>query len=318
MSRSSVVAVSLAMRVDERLAQRGDIAERLLVDDELMRIGPAVVAHRDRFAAPDDLRAADPEVRPAPPGEIGGVTIGRAVPAFHRQDAPAIAGPHRRSWPRVESAVRVPRRRAGSDDSKPSSRLSAASRALKRVGRLQAGDAGIRHGRIVYPIRRLDNTARSAVRRLSLIRMLPRRILPMMSSRGALAVALFVAVVRRVAGVCQLRCVGGQSPAIARGTVRASARDSPPAPARHSCHASTSNPADIAVNAVDESCRHPSSIAAVLASDAAGGSSSAPALHAIHRPPRLVVASRALVQPRALHDSALRSFRRHAPHLVER
>ena len=48
-------AVPLAMRVDERLSQRGDISERLLVDDELMRIGPAVVTHRDRLAAPDDF-----------------------------------------------------------------------------------------------------------------------------------------------------------------------------------------------------------------------------------------------------------------------
>src|SRR4029078_13480487 len=95
-------AVPLAMRVDERVSQRGDIPQRLPLDDELMRIGPAVVTHRDGLAAPDDLCTADPEVGPASPGEIGRGTIDRAVPAFHRQDAPAVPGPHRRSRPRVD------------------------------------------------------------------------------------------------------------------------------------------------------------------------------------------------------------------------
>ena len=45
----------------------------------------------DRFSTPDQLRSADSEVAPAPAREIGRLAARRSVPAFHRQDAEAIA-----------------------------------------------------------------------------------------------------------------------------------------------------------------------------------------------------------------------------------
>lgn len=81
----------------------------------------------------------------------------------------------------------------------------------------------------------------------------------MMSSRGALAIALLVAVITQGAGICQLRCVtpGGQSPVSTRGTV--------PLGARHACHASISRTTDGTFTALDEGCQHLSGVTAVLA-----------------------------------------------------
>jgi hypothetical protein len=95
-----------------------------------------------------------------------------------------------------------------------------------------------------------------------------------MASRTLLVVALVVAIVAQAAAICQLRCFsrGEQSSVIARGPVHATA---------HSCHASAPTPADITLSAVDESCRHPSTITAVLATSpqlSLASSTSTPAL----------------------------------------
>ena len=58
---------------------------------QLMRIRAAVVTHGDRLAAPDQLRAADAEIPPAPARQIARLALARAVPAFHRQDAEPVA-----------------------------------------------------------------------------------------------------------------------------------------------------------------------------------------------------------------------------------
>jgi hypothetical protein len=77
-----------------------------------------------------------------------------------------------------------------------------------------------------------------------------------MSLRGALAVALFVAVVAEAGGFCQLRCV---SPAPLAGHAAAQS------PAQHSCHASASALTDITIVGLDEGCQHLSGVTAVLA-----------------------------------------------------
>jgi hypothetical protein len=164
---------------------------------------------------------------------------------------------------------------------------------VKRVGSLQAGDARIRHSRILYSIWRLDNTGLPAVRRLSLITTLPRRILPLMSSRGALAIAMLVAVVTQNAGICQLQCVGvGElSPSMLRGTGPPA-----PAPARHPCHAAAPA-ADTTIVGLAEACRHLSEVTAVL--ETTPVASITPVAHSSN--------------PVVLHDSWLRaSFARHA------
>ena len=137
---------------------------------------------------------------------------------------------------------------------------------MERVRSLQAGDAGIRHRRIVYPIRRLDGAALLAVRRLSLVTTLPRRILPMMSSRGALG-----RVVRgarcQAAGFASSGALG-DCPPYRTGDCPPGAPctgDSPAAPARHSCHASASAHADITIVGLAEGCQHLSAVTAVAA-----------------------------------------------------
>ena len=62
-----------------------------LGQQQLVRIGAAVVPHRDRFPTPDQLGAAQAEVAPAADGELRRPPVGRAVPAFHRQHAEPVA-----------------------------------------------------------------------------------------------------------------------------------------------------------------------------------------------------------------------------------
>jgi hypothetical protein len=81
----------LAVRFDERLAEPREGAERRLSDHELVRIGPPVHAHGHRFAAPDQLGPAPPEVAPAAHGQLRGLPGRGPVPALHGQDAEAVA-----------------------------------------------------------------------------------------------------------------------------------------------------------------------------------------------------------------------------------
>jgi hypothetical protein len=82
---------ALAMRGDELLAQGGNRADGARRDQQLMRIRAAVVADGDGFPAPHQLRAARPEVTPAPMREVARLAVARAVPPFHRQDAEPVA-----------------------------------------------------------------------------------------------------------------------------------------------------------------------------------------------------------------------------------
>src|SRR5579883_2195264 len=84
-------AKALAMLSDKRFAQLSEIGERLVIQKELMGIGPAVVADSDGFAAPNELGPACAETLPAPARQLAGPALARAVPALHRQDGKAIA-----------------------------------------------------------------------------------------------------------------------------------------------------------------------------------------------------------------------------------
>ena len=86
-----VRAESLAMRGHQLLAQAGDRRQVPRRDQQLMRIGSSVMTDRKRFAAPDQLRPARPEIAPSPPREIARLAVRRSIPALHRQDAEAIA-----------------------------------------------------------------------------------------------------------------------------------------------------------------------------------------------------------------------------------
>src|SRR5688572_1773553 len=83
------------MRANECVEQTSRAALgalNVIIDQaNLIRIRAAVALHGERFAAPDQLRAALAEVLPPPQRVFGRLAVGRAVPALHRMDAPAIA-----------------------------------------------------------------------------------------------------------------------------------------------------------------------------------------------------------------------------------
>src|SRR5262249_9737843 len=76
---------------DKRCAQLREISERIVVEQELMGIGTSVVADSNGFPTPNELGPAGAEALPAPPCQLAGPAVARAVPALHRQDGEAIA-----------------------------------------------------------------------------------------------------------------------------------------------------------------------------------------------------------------------------------
>ena len=119
-------------------------------------IGAAVLADGDRLASPDELCAAQTEVAPAPSGQLAGPAIERAVPALHRQDAPAIAGSQAAGLERTgERRVRRGLKRFV----KWQRDIEGGQAVAEGLGGLQAGNAGEGHGAglyIVYPAKRYD------------------------------------------------------------------------------------------------------------------------------------------------------------------
>ena len=84
-------AEALAVRSHQFLAQRRQGRLRGRCDQQLIRIGTAVVPDRHGLAAPNQLGAAPPEVPPAPARQFARLAARRAVPALHRQDAEPVA-----------------------------------------------------------------------------------------------------------------------------------------------------------------------------------------------------------------------------------
>ena len=80
-----------AMLLDQDLAQMGEPALGMRADHELVGIRAPVVTHRDRFTAPDKLRAALPEPPPSADRVLARVAVRRAVPSLHRMDGEAVA-----------------------------------------------------------------------------------------------------------------------------------------------------------------------------------------------------------------------------------
>ncbi len=72
----------------QQIGQAVAVARR---GERLIGIRPAVGLHGGRFAAPDQLGAAQAEVPPAAQRVRRRRAIAVGVPAFHRMDAPAIA-----------------------------------------------------------------------------------------------------------------------------------------------------------------------------------------------------------------------------------
>jgi len=84
-------AMGLEVGPEELLAEPDQIGQVGLVDQELIGVGPPVVADGHGLAAPDQLGAAPAEVPPSLAGQAGGAAILGAVPALHRQDREPVA-----------------------------------------------------------------------------------------------------------------------------------------------------------------------------------------------------------------------------------
>jgi hypothetical protein len=72
--------------LDENAAQAGQASTRVLGGDNLIGIGPAVVAHRHGLAAPDQFCATAAKALPSPDREFAGTAVRRTIPAFHGLD----------------------------------------------------------------------------------------------------------------------------------------------------------------------------------------------------------------------------------------
>ena len=72
-------------------SQPFQIAHCLRVDQELVGVGTTVGSDSHCFTAPDEFRSAESEILPATTGQVCRTAVSCSVPAFHRQDTPAIA-----------------------------------------------------------------------------------------------------------------------------------------------------------------------------------------------------------------------------------
>src|SRR5215203_4101667 len=89
-----VVAGCLDMRLDDDLAQFGNVGLRVIRHVKLLGIGAPVRPHRAGFSAPDQLCAALPETLPSALGVIARTSVMLAVPAFHGMHAQTMTDRH--------------------------------------------------------------------------------------------------------------------------------------------------------------------------------------------------------------------------------
>ncbi len=119
-------------------------------------LGLARPSSRTATASPPQISFAPltAEVPPPPRGQLARPAVEGPVPAFHRQDAPAVSGA------KAAARKRLGKRRTRTGLHRPVERqrqMQLGQSCDERVGRLQAGDAGEGHCRpIVYRIFRKE------------------------------------------------------------------------------------------------------------------------------------------------------------------
>ena len=79
------------MPLDDFFTQGNKIGKILLLNNELIGVGPAVMPDSNSFTPPDKLCATQAEPAPASANKIVWPAIGFRIPAFHGQDGKAIA-----------------------------------------------------------------------------------------------------------------------------------------------------------------------------------------------------------------------------------
>ncbi len=96
--------------VHECLPECCQLAQVGLVDEQLVRIGAAVVPDSCRLAAPDQLGAARTEPPPAPQRQLARTAIRGPIPPFHGQDGETVADHNA-----AGQVIRLRQRRASAD-----------------------------------------------------------------------------------------------------------------------------------------------------------------------------------------------------------
>ena len=135
-------AVRVAQLLQELLQARAVAGCR----QRLMRVGPTIRLYRRRLATPHQLRAAAPDVLPAPQGQFAGGPVGIGVPAFHGMDAPAVTDGVRSQLDRGGQGRRLPGRQDLVVHGQFQPQLNQAI--TQRCGRLELGDlhVAVTHG----------------------------------------------------------------------------------------------------------------------------------------------------------------------------
>src|SRR5215471_19005924 len=75
----------------KRFSQVFNVAYRVAVNQKLIGIRSAVVAHRNGFSSPDEFCTAPSEVAPPADCQFAGPSVRRAVPAFHRLNRETVS-----------------------------------------------------------------------------------------------------------------------------------------------------------------------------------------------------------------------------------
>src|SRR5262245_55874486 len=135
------------MRGDQFVAQFRDCRHRARRDHQLVRARAAIMPHRNRFASPDQFRAAAAEIAPPPARQLTRLAVARAVPALHRKDAKAIADVHGVDVQRASKRRRAGRRQLRVEPQVDARRGEMTGEGLGGLERREARIAGVAHAR---------------------------------------------------------------------------------------------------------------------------------------------------------------------------
>jgi hypothetical protein len=97
----------LTVLLNEYFSQAGQTCQRVRTRRELIRVCAPFVAHRNRFATPDQFGPAATESLPASKRMFAGLAVARSVPPFHRlhgetiANLNAVANDRLRQWRRL-------------------------------------------------------------------------------------------------------------------------------------------------------------------------------------------------------------------------
>jgi hypothetical protein len=79
-----------AVFVEQDLAELREVSLRVIGNDQLIRVGSAIVRNGNRFPAPDQTSTGAAETPPSAPCELGRLAIWRAIPTLHWLDGDSV------------------------------------------------------------------------------------------------------------------------------------------------------------------------------------------------------------------------------------